>query len=141
MSAPRHPADGHGPARRPQQERVAAQAEAAREQVAFNFGMFFILMPISAMVAGAIGIITQLVTPLEAAFSAGLVVLVFLPIWFDLRRDGLGERVGTALVGGIAAVAAWLAPVPVLGTVALFLACTFILWGPIVVLAVVAWLS
>jgi hypothetical protein len=107
--------------------------------VGFTVGMLAILLPVSAVLAGAVGVVAQLVTPVEAAISAGLVVLAFVLLAKD-KPGSLGELVGTVLVGGPAAVAAWLAPVPVLGTVAVFLGCTIVIWFPIVLLAIVAWL-
>ena len=128
-----------GPADSRRRKRAAAQAE-ARDQVGFTVGMLSILMPVSAILAGAVGVVAQLVTPVEATVSAGFVVLVFVLLAGFLSFGSLGELLGTVLVRGPAAVAAWLAPVPVLGGVALFLGCTIVIWFPIVVLAIVAWM-
>jgi hypothetical protein len=80
-----------------------------------------------------------LVTLLEAVISTGIVVLLFVRLMSD-RRWLLGERVVAVIVDGSAVIVAWLAPVPVLGTVTYVLACTIVIWYPIVVLAIVAWL-
>ncbi len=115
----------------------AAGLEETRDEMGFNFGFFAILMPAMAMFAGAVCLVVQLATPHEAVISATLIGLVFVLLVNDHPLGGLVVRV---LVDGTAVVVAWLAPVPVVGTVAQVVGNTIVLWFPIVMLAVVAWL-
>jgi hypothetical protein len=115
----------------------ARDPEEARDEVGFHFGVLTIVMPPMALLAGAIGISVQLVTPVEAVISAGLVGLWFVLLWND---HPLGDLVAKVIVDGTGVVVGWLAPVPVFGTVALALGMTIVLWLPILVLAIVAWL-
>lgn len=116
----------------------AAVREEAHELIGFCFGALSILGPASAILAGVLGVIAGLVTPLEAAIATGIVVLLSFLLMFD-RRWPLVERVAAAIVDGSAVVVARLAPIPVLGRVAYVLACTIVVWYPIVLLAIVAW--
>jgi hypothetical protein len=121
-----------------ERKRAAAQDQ-VREQIGFNFGFFAILMPVSAMFAGAVGVTARLVTPLEAVISAGLVVLVFVLLGDD-QRWPVVRVVARALVDGTAIVVGRLAPIPVVGTVAYLLGSTIVVWCPTLVLVIVAWL-
>ncbi len=120
-------------------ERAEVQEE-AREQIGFCFGVLAFLAPVSALLAGAVGVFVGSVTPLEAVISTGIVVLAFVLLVLNDRRWRPGERVVTAIVDRSAAVVARLEPVPVVGIVAYILASSIVLWYPIVLLAIVAWL-
>ena len=122
-----------------ERKRAAVQKE-AREQIGFCFGALAILEPVSAMIAGAVGVIAGLVTLPEAVISTAIVVLAFVLLAFYDQRWPLVGRVVAAIVDGSAVVVARLAPIPVFGTVAYVLACSIVIWYPVVVLAIVAWL-
>ena len=109
----------------------------ARDSVGDAFGMFTIVMPPMALFAGAIGVSLQLVTPLEAVISAGLIGLWFVLLWNDHPLAGPVYKV---IVGGTGVVVGWLAPIPVFGLVAVAFGMTIVLWLPILLLAIVAWL-
>jgi hypothetical protein len=111
--------------------------EEARDSVGFNFGMLMIIMPAMALFAGAVGVSVQLVTPLEAVISAALVGLWFVLL---INEHPLSKPVYQVIVEGTGVIVAWLAPAPVLGPVALAFGMTIVLWLPILLLAIVAWL-
>jgi hypothetical protein len=115
----------------------AMDPEEARDSVGFNFGMLMIIMPAMALFAGAVGVSVQLVTPLEAVISAALVGLWFVLL---INEHPLSKPVYQVIVEGTGVIVAWLAPAPVLGPVALAFGMTIVLWLPILLLAIVAWL-
>jgi hypothetical protein len=125
--------------------RMKVKRDSAAEDVAFAFGMLFILMPVSAVLTAIFGAATRLVTPLEAIVSVALTALLVVLVVHGDRGSQksnwvsrVGNSVAAVLVGGMTAVARGLAPVPVLGSLAYVLGYTLPLWLPIAVLAVVA---
>jgi hypothetical protein len=120
--------------------RATAARESAREDIAFAFGFLaFPVIPVSSVAAVLLGIATGWVAPLEAAIATGLLLLVSVLLFVG---GSYGDRFLALLfrvvVGGTTDVAAWLAPVPVLGRLAWLVGMTLVLWFPVAVLAVVA---
>jgi hypothetical protein len=107
------------------------------------FGMFFQVMPVSAIVVGIIAAATGLVTLVEALVALAVMVLLVVAI---LSESNPAARVITrvvfgALVGGMWRFVVAVAPVPVVGRAAEFVGMTMVLWIPAVILAVVRVIS
>ena len=107
----------------------------ALENAAYGFGFFAVLLPAAAAVVGVIGVVTGLVTAIEALITFALMALMLAAMLHDRL-----EFVYRAIIYGTAEVVVWLAPVPVLGNLAELLGGWIILWLPSLVLAVISWL-
>jgi hypothetical protein len=107
----------------------------AREEVAFTFGFFAFMPPVVAVVAGAVGIATGLVTPRAALITVALMSVLLVTMLNDSWR--ISQLAYRAIVYGTAEVVVQLARVPAARPVAEFLGITVVLWLPIVTLAVV----
>jgi hypothetical protein len=132
--SPRMPSSG---------ERRKANRAAIGEDMGFVFGMFFQVMPVSAIVVGIIAAATGLVTLVEALVALAVMVLLVVAI---LSESNPAARVITrvvfgALVGGMWRFVVAVAPVPVVGRAAEFVGMTMVLWIPAVILAVVRVIS
>lgn len=108
----------------------------AREEVAFTFGFFAFMPPVVAVVAGAVGIGTGLVTPRAALITVALMALLLVTMLNDSWR--ISQLPYRTIVYGTAEIVVQIARVPAAEPIAEFLGITLVLWLPIVTLALVS---
>jgi hypothetical protein len=119
--------------------RAKLARDEARDGVGFTFGFFaFPVMPVSAVTAAVLAMATGWATPLEAAVATALTLLFVVLLVLGDYRNRFRALLGKVVVRSTSEVVAWLAPVPVVGPLALGIGMTLVLWFPIVVLAAVA---
>jgi hypothetical protein len=109
-----------------------------QEAVGFGLGFFATVLPKVAVVVGVVAVVSGLATPIEALIMLALVLLLLATMFTDKSHHGTFAH--RAIVYAIAEAMVWLALVPRLGSLAEPLGTFVVLWLPIVVLAVVAWL-
>ena len=108
--------------------------EQARDDVAFSFGFFAGMLPVVALLAGGVGIVTGLTTPSEMLITVTLMAVLVACLDHSWT---IGTILYRAIVNGTAEVVVRLRPVPIAGTVAEPIGYAVVLWLPIVTLAAV----
>jgi hypothetical protein len=123
--------------------RMNARRDEALEEVGFAFGMFFLVIPVSAAITAVAGVVLGIVSFVEAIIAFALTI-IFLKLVIDSDRGSprdRGRRLGGVLyaliVRGTAEVVAQLARVPPLRPVATLIGVSLVLWLPAAVLAIV----